>query len=894
MHFSSRDDSEMIRMSGMDDGMPASGKLTPAMEQYHAIKEKYPDTVILFHMGDFYETFGSDAELVSRELDIVLTSRSKDRDGNRIPLAGVPCHAVDGYIARLVGKGYRVAVCNQTEDPKLAKGLVRRDVVRVITPGTVIDSAMLHSSSALYLMAVAPGERAGQLGVAFLDISTGEFFSLVCSQESGDLLSEVAKYQPGECILPPSLVGRVGSALSERGVVVTPVPEDLFSTRTAQEALLTHFRVDSLDGFGAASGPDAVTAAGAALRYAKETQKTDLGHITGFSIRYRAGSLILDAITLRNLEMFQNVRGDPVQGTLLGIIDRTKTPMGGRLLRTYLTAPLTDRPEIERRLDSVEYFFHDTMVREQLRELLSGCRDLERIAGRIGYGNAGPRDLIALKESLLIIPRIRTILPGDGEKPIPGIVCQSREELHEMPGLIDLISRAIVDDPPAGTRAGGMIREGYDPELDQIRSLSVSGRQWMTGLQQTEREKTGIKSLKVGFNSVFGYYIEVTKANLPLVPDHYIRRQTTSTGERYTLPELKEMEARIATADERLLAREGVLYTDLLGILREHIPDIQTISHGVSHLDVFTGLADLAKKYRYIRPVIDDSTGILVREGRHPVVEQGLPGGYVANDLQMDGTKEQILIITGANMAGKSTYMRSAALLVILAQMGSFVPAGYARFGIVDRIFTRVGAFDDLARGQSTFMVEMLELANILNNVTDRSLVILDEIGRGTSTLDGSCIARAVLEYLHGKGFSGPRTLFATHFHDLVSIEEDLPRVRNYHFAVKDTGNMVVFLRKIIPGATDKSYGVHVAQRAGIPSKVIDRANVLLKEAAARETLPAGKKPRYTQALLVDAPEAMENTVIQDIRHLALDGMTPLDALIKLYELQRRTNDEVK
>jgi DNA mismatch repair protein MutS len=884
----------MIRMSGIGDGVQVRGKLTPAMEQYHAIKEKYPDTVLLFHMGDFYETFGSDAELVSRELDIALTSRSKDRDGNRIPLAGVPCHAVDGYIARLIGKGYRVAICNQTEDPKLAKGLVRRDVVRVITPGTVIDSAMLHSSSALYLMAVSPGLRDSQLGIAFLDISTGEFFAMACSPDSGDLLSEVAKYQPGECILPPSLSGWIGTALAERGVVVTLGSEESFSAQAAQEALMNHFRVDSLDGFGAASAPDAVTAAGAALRYAIETQKTDLAHITGFSIRHRAGSLILDAITLRNLELFQNIRGEPVHGTLLGTIDRTKTPMGGRMLRTYLTAPLTDREEIDQRLDTVEYFFHDTMVREQLRELLPGCSDLERIAGRIAYGNAGPRDLVALKESLLVIPRIRATIPLPDEKPLPGIVCRSLDELHEMPGVIDLISRAIVDDPPAGIRTGGMIREGYDPELDKIRSHSTSGRQWMTGLQQTEREKTGIKSLKVGFNSVFGYYIEVTKANLALVPDHYIRRQTTSTGERYTLPELKEMEARIATADERLLAREGFLYSGLLDILRGYITDIQVIAHGVSLLDIFTGLADLARRSRYIRPVLDNSTGILVREGRHPVVEQGMPGGYVPNDLQMDGTKDQILIITGANMAGKSTYMRSAALLVILAQMGSFVPAAYARFGIVDRIFTRVGAFDDLARGQSTFMVEMLELANILNNVTDRSMVILDEIGRGTSTLDGSCIARSVLEFLHGKGFSGPRTLFATHFHELVSVEADLSRVRNYHFAVKDTGDTVVFLRKIIPGATDKSYGVHVAQRAGVPAKVIDRAYALLKETAVKETGPAGKTPRYTQMLLVDVPPARENPVIQDLRHIALDGMTPLDALLKLYELQRRINDEEK
>jgi DNA mismatch repair protein MutS len=857
------------------------------MEQYHTIKEKYRDAIVFFHMGDFYETFGNDAEVVSRELDIVLTSRSKDREGNRIPLAGVPCHAVEGYIARMVGKGYRVAICDQLEDPKLAKGVVKRDVVRVITPGTVIDSGMLRSNGASFLMAIAPDGRDGRIGAAFLDISTGEFFALVCTGDA-ELLSEVAKYRPSEAVVPPSASDRLGSLLADRGVVVTPFREDAFSDPASGDALLDQFRVSSLEGFGAAENPAAIRAAGAALRYAQETQMAPLHHITGLSIRNRVGSLVLDAITLRNLEIFQNVRGDPGHGTLKKTIDRTETPMGGRLLRMELAAPLTDREEIDRRLDAVEYFAGNMLVREKVRELLARCGDLERIAGRIAYGNAGPRDLIGLKETLLTVPLLRAAFTAGAV--LPDLVGHALAEIREQPDLVGLIERGIVDDPPAAIRSGGVIREGYDSELDSLRGLTTSGRQWMTDLQVKEREKTGIKSLKVGYNSVFGYYIEVTKANIPLVPPHYERRQTTASGERYIIPELKEMESRIATAEDRLCTREGELYAGILRELQGSIPALQGISRGIAVLDVAASLADLAKEHRYVRPVLDEKAGLLIREGRHPVVEQVLEGGYVPNDLSLDGTGDQILIITGANMAGKSTYMRSAALLVILAQMGSFVPAAYARIGLVDRIFTRVGAFDDLASGQSTFMVEMVELANILNNVTPQSLVILDEIGRGTSTLDGYCIARSVLEYLHGRGTAGPRTLFATHFHDLVSMEAELKRVKNFHFAVKDTGVDVVFLRKIIPGATDKSYGIHVAQRAGVPAKVIERAYALLKEEPERDT--GRKAPRYTQMLLIDAPgEAEEHPVLRELKGLPLDGMSPLDALLKLYELQRRTMD---
>ncbi len=866
-------------------------KLTPAMQQYREIKARYPDTILFFHIGDFYETFESDAELVSRELDIVLTSRSKNGE-YRVPLAGVPHHAGEGYIARLVAKGYKVAVCDQLEDAKKAKGLVKRDVVRVITPGTVIDSAMLPSSSAMYLMALCPA-KSGDWGAAFLDISTGEFFVVPIAQDniSENIRSECSRYRPRECIVPSGISGEIQSTLQENGVVVTLFRDDEFSLPRAEQTLCTHFHVASLAGYGCDTMPAAIGAGGAALAYAKETQNAPLAHVTTLFTRTSAHGMILDAVTLRNLEVSESIRGGAKGATLFGLLDLTKTPMGSRLLLRQLTRPLTDIAEIGKRLDAVEFFVKNTTTRLSLRDLLRRHADIERITARISYGNAGPRDLVALADSLATLPDIRSALSREKTGTAPLLVTKTREDLVDLPDMISLVQRAITDDPPAIARNGGVIRAGYSKELDELTGVLHSGKGWIVDLQQREREKTGIKSLKIGYNRIFGYYIDISKPNLPLVPGHYERRQTTATGERYTLPELREKEVLITNADERVLALERDLYTGLLDTLRAAIPALQQIASAIAVLDVSSTLAEIAQTHDYVRPQLDSGDAIVIRDGRHPVVETSLDSGFVPNDTELASTGTQIMIITGANMAGKSTYMRAVALCCIMAQAGSFVPAQHARIGILDRIFTRVGAFDDLASGQSTFFVEMLELANILNNMTPKSLVILDEIGRGTSTVDGCSIAKAVLEYLHGRSAAGPKTLFATHFHDLIETEGTLKRVKNYHFAVRDTNKEVVFLRKLIPGATDKSYGIHVARLAGIPKKVTERADEILTETMNR-AVPAGSRPqRYTQILLVDdhgpAKVPEESPVITALAGINPDAMTPMQALAKIAELKQ-------
>ncbi len=879
-----------------DQPRSPQARMSPVMEQYSRIKARHPDAILLFHIGDFYETFGADAELVSRELDIVLTSRQRGRDGERIPLAGVPYHAAEGYIARLIEKGHRVAICDQLEDARAARGLVKRDVVRVITPGTVIDAGLLGGSpAARYLMSLLPDERNRRIGLAFLDISTGELFATVCPLSEGltECLSEIARYRPSECILPEGSRDLLEKPLEEHRVLVTPYPDAAFSLEQATETLLSQFQVASLDGYGCQPFPSAVRAAGACVQFAKETQRCPLQHISGMSIRSPGQCLGLDAITLRNLEILESIRGGDTSATLLSLLDCTETPMGSRLLRTCLTGPLVSVDAINARLDAVECLVNAPLLQAELRTLLHSCADIERIGGRIAYGNAGPRDLIRLRDTLRVLPDFqalgsRVVQAGESAR-----LRELVEALKCLPQTVDLLSRSIRDDPPATTAAGGMIREGYDRRLDELRAMASSGKDWILDLQQRERQETGIRSLKIGYNNVFGYYIEVTRPNLHLVPPHYERRQTTAGGERFTTPELKEKEAMIATAEERLLSLELELYAALIGSLRETIPDLRQDARILAELDVYAALAEVARRNGYVRPILDESSRIEIRDGRHPVVDARMGGGSVPNDTHLDGEGDQILIITGANMAGKSTYMRGVAQIVILAQMGSFVPAEYARIGFVDRIFTRVGAFDDLASGQSTFMVEMLELANILNNVTERSLVILDEIGRGTSTLDGCSIARAVLEFLHGRS-SGPRTLFATHFHELVGIETEYLRVKNCHFAVKDTGKEVVFLRKLIPGATDKSYGIHVAQLAGIPRKVIDRARGILKESMERDTQPGPKVQRYTQMLLIDAPGdgSREGVLEKALQELDPDAMTPREALLALYDLKKKAGGQ--
>jgi len=864
---------------------------TPAMRQYYSVKNRYPDAIIFFRMGDFYETFGEDAGVVARELDITLTARGKDRKGDRMPLAGVPHHAADGYIARLVGRGYKVVICDQVEDPKTAKGVVKREVTRVITPGTLIDSSMLGSAGARYLMAVAP-DRKDTFGLAFLDVSTGEFFISAGNggREYADVVSEAVRYRPSEAILPEALDEGLAGRLESIGVTVSRYRDDAFDPDAACRLLCEQFGTATLDGYGCAQMTGAVAAAGAALHYARETQQSPLPHITGLSTRVPSGTMVLDAITLRNLEITTGIRGEGDRSTLLAALDVTETSMGSRTMRSFLVAPLVRKAAIEERLDAVEWLIGHTVERQALRAALGDFADIERIAGRIAYGNAGPRDLAMLRESLSAVPGVKALLPGD----LPTLVREALDAMSDHASASDLIGRAIVDDPPALAKSGGMIREGFNAKLDELRGLATTGKDWIVEFQQQERERTGIRSLKVAYNRVFGYYIEVTKPNLPLVPPEYERRQTTANGERYTIPDLREKEALIATAEERLSALEAEIYVELVRTLATEVPGLQATARAVGLLDVYSALAEVAARYGYSRPAIEESGRIVIRDGRHPVVERHLPVPFVPNDTELDSAGDQIMIITGANMAGKSTYMRAVALCCIMAQMGCFVPARHATIGIVDRVFTRVGAFDDLASGQSTFMVEMLELANILNNATPQSLVVLDEIGRGTSTLDGCAIARSVVEFLHGRAIAGPRTLFATHFHDLIDLEGSQKRVKNFHFAVKDTGQDVVFLRKIIPGATDRSYGVHVARLAGLPKKVTDRAMDLLKEASVRE-LPTGvRAPRYTQMLIVDPGEGAvaENPAVGELKRLNPDEMTPIEALNALCRLRRMANKE--
>jgi DNA mismatch repair protein MutS len=869
----------------------SGGHLTPVMRQYQDLKAKHPDTILFFRIGDFYETFNSDAELVARELDIVLTSRSKSGD-NRIPLAGVPYHAVDGYIAKLVGKGYKVAVCEQVEDPRTAKGIVKREISRIITPGTVIDSTMLPSAAAAYLMALCPEAKGHAWGVALLDITTGEFFVSVVEHDRNisNLLSEIARYRPAECIVPSTVPDALIQKFSERGVVVSPFRDEAFVPDRARTELMSHFHVATLAGFGCDDDPAAIGAAGAALLYAQETQASSLTHISSLVTRASSQSMMLDAVTLRNLEVKESIRGGAKGSTLFSVLDLTKSPMGGRLLSRHLTRPLLDTGQINARLDAVEYFVSRTAVRLLVRSDVAKFADIERIAARISYGNAGPRDLLALADSLAALPALKLAVNNGHGRDLPAILSDALREMRDLPDTIALIRRAIVEEPPAIARNGGVIRRGFSEDLDAIHTVLHSGRDWIVKLQEEERERTGIKSLKIGYNRIFGYYIDITRPNLALVPPHYERKQTTANGERYTLPELREKEALITNADEKVLALERELYTGLIESLRAVVPTVQTIAAGIAELDVAATLAEVACRHNYVRPQLNTGTAMVIRDGRHPVVEQGVAGGFVSNDVDLSGSEMQILIITGANMAGKSTYMRAAALICIMAQAGSFVPARYASIGVIDRIFTRVGAFDDLASGQSTFFVEMLELANILNNVTPKSLVILDEIGRGTSTVDGCSIARAVLEYLHGKGAAGPKTLFATHFHELITAEETLKRVKNYHFAVKETRDEVIFLRKLIPGATDKSYGIHVARLAGIPKKVTDRANELLFEDMHRDVPGSTKPQRYTQILLVDDRETgttAGHLALKALASLNPDEMTPLEALAKIVELKK-------
>ncbi|MGA9188455.1 MAG: DNA mismatch repair protein MutS [Methanosarcina sp.] len=894
--------------------------MTPAMRQYYEAKQAYPDALIFFRMGDFYESFGEDAKTIAKELEITLTARGKDKTGEKMPLAGIPYHAIDTYLPRLINKGYKVAICEQLEDPKQAKGVVKRGVVRVVTPGTAIDSSMFSDASNNYLMAVA-GKEVGksgkntekekeiEIGVSFLDISTGEFLTTQFrdSESFEKLLSELARMHPAECILPPSLYRNsdLASRLKDQTIVQEFAPE-ISGTGEAGERLKTHFKVATLEGMGCEKLDFAVYSAWAALEYAQTTQMRDLTHINTLRTYSNSEFMILDSVTLHNLEIVKNVRDDGDENSLYRILNCTKTPMGSRTLKKWFLKPLLSVEKINLRLDAVEELAATPLLRYDIRNWLSEVRDIERLVGRVVYGNSSARDLIALKRSLDALPPVRDSLM---EKIGSGLLKEIADRLaafSELENLAEMIEKAIADEPPVSVREGGMIKPGYNAELDELRDIASNSKRWIATFQQKEKEKSGIKSLKVGYNKVFGYYIEITNANSNQVPEDYIRKQTLANAERFFTPELKEKESLILTANDKAKALEYEIFMKITQTLSAHSRELQETAEWIGVLDVLTDLAEIAENNNYIRPQLTDDCKILIRDGRHPVVENTLPGGFVPNDTEMDCKENQFLLVTGPNMAGKSTYMRQTALIAIMAQAGSFVPASHASIGIIDQVFTRIGAFDDLASGQSTFMVEMVELANILNNATPRSLVLLDEIGRGTSTYDGYSIAKSVVEFLHNRGKVGVRALFATHYHQLTALEEKLKRVKNYHIAVKEEGHELVFLRKIVPGATDRSYGIHVARLAGVPEKVIERANEILKALEKENMLEDaedsenGKKrkskatARYTQMMLFDpgsgadpAQASRSDPVEAALRKLNVEKMTPIEALNKLHELKR-------
>lgn len=831
------------------------------MKQYLEIKRQYPDCILFFRMGDFYEMFFEDARTASRILEIALTSREKG-EREKVPMCGIPYHAASPYIAKLLQHGYKVAICEQVEDPRAARGIVRREVVRVITPGMAVEEESLGDENN-YLMALC--EEEGSYALGFLDLSTGDFKG--CLLEGRELLEgEITKNSPREALLPAEMKA-MGKYL-----------EKLFPWMLINYLPVEYFDAQGVERFSEESPPPPLQrAAGAILRYVLETQKVEPAHIRPLEVYRTEQYLILDETTQRNLELFSPLRGSGRKGSLLGVLDRTVTAMGRRRLRQWLAYPLRDLVEIGRRLEAVASLKEAPLERDTLRELLEGVSDIERLNARLALGRANPRELVALKESLERVPEIRERLLSFGSDLLQEIA-QGLDPLEE---VVQKIRERIVDDPPATVTEGGIIRDGYHQELDELRSISREGKGWIAKLEAEERRRTGIPSLKVGYNQVFGYYIEVTRPNLPLVPEDYVRKQTLKGAERFITPKLKEYERKVLGAEERIKALEYELFFRLREELMAYCPRIQGLARRLSELDVLISLAQVAEENRYVRPSLTEEDRIEIKEGRHPVIEQmDLPEPFVPNDALLD-QQNRILIITGPNMAGKSTYIRQVALIVIMAQMGSFVPAKEAEVGLVDRIFTRVGASDNIARGESTFMVEMKETAAILQGATPRSLVILDEIGRGTSTFDGLSIAWAVAEYLHD--VKGPKVLFATHYHELTELASRLPGVKNYHIAVREWKGEVVFLRQLLPGGMSRSYGIQVARLAGLPQEVIGRAKEVLSE------LEKGEVRRRREELQLSLFVPQESPVIRELKRIDPDRLTPLEALELLYRWKRET-----
>jgi len=875
-------------------------QLTPMMQKYMETKQQYKDCILFYRLGDFYEMFFDDALTASRELEITLTGKDCGLE-ERAPMCGVPYHAVDGYLNKLVSKGYKVAICEQVEDPKLAKGLVKREVIRIVTPGTNLNTQALDETRNNYLMCVV--YLTDRYGIAVADITTGEFLTTEVDSER-KLFDEINRFSPSELICNQSfsVSGADLEDLKDRlGITVFALDSWYFDDSMCERVLMEHFRVSSLSGLGLADFGCGTIASGALLKYLMETQMTSISNVTRLQPYSIGKYMVLDSSTRRNLELCETLREKNKKGSLLWVLDKTKTAMGARLLRHFVEQPLIEKEEILRRLDAVEELRENAITREEIREYLNPVYDLERLISRISYQSANPRDLIAFKSSLEMLPPIKYIM----ESLASPLLRELEESLDELQDLCALITDSIIDDPPVTIREGGIIKEGYNEEVDRLRHAKSEGKTWLAELETKEREKTGIKNLKIKFNKVFGYYLEVTNSYHDLVPDYYMRKQTLVNAERYITPELKELEDMILGAEDRLVSLEYGLFVEVRNQIADQIVRIQETAKAIAGIDVFASLALVAERGNYVKPSVNEKGIIDIRGGRHPVVEKMIPNDlFIENDTYLDNGKSRISIITGPNMAGKSTYMRQTALIVLLAQIGSFVPAQSAKIGLVDRIFTRVGASDDLASGQSTFMVEMTEVANILRNATKNSLLILDEIGRGTSTFDGLSIAWAVVEHISSTKLLGAKTLFATHYHELTELEGKLPGVNNFCIAVKEKGDDIVFLRKIIRGGADKSYGIQVAKLAGVPDSVIERAKELaeeltnaditvrVQEITAEAQKPKKSRPKKYEPVELDQmalfDTVSDSDVLKELTEIDVSNLTPVDALNTIYRLQNK------
>lgn len=874
---------------------------TPMMQHYLKTHEEYKDCILFYRLGDFYEMFFDDAKVVSKELELTLTGKSCGAE-ERAPMCGIPYHAAETYLTRLVKKGYKVAICEQVEDPKLAKGMVKREVTRVVTPGTTLNAQALDETKNNYIMCIA--YIGDHYGISSADITTGDYYVTEVDSER-KLLDEVNKYQPTEIICNEAFYISgidIDDMKNRMGIVIYSLDAWYFSDETAQMTLKDHFKVRDLEGLGLADYDSGVVAAGALLKYLYETQKTTLSNLVAIHPYTTGKFMIIDSSTRRNLELVETLREKQKRGSLLWVLDKTRTAMGARTLRSFVEQPLIERTEIEERYDAIDEFNTNAITREEIREYLNPVYDLERLITRVTYQTANPRDLIAFRNSIHMLPPIKTLM-SDFQSPLLKRLYEQMDTLDE---LYELIERSIAEEPPLTLHDGGILKEGYNEEVDRLRKAKTDGKSWLADLEAKEREKTGIKNLKIKYNKVFGYYLEVTNSFKDMVPDYFTRKQTLANAERFITPELKELEDVILGAEDKLIVLEYELFREVRQKVADEVVRIQKTAKAVAQIDVFASLATVAEQNNYCRPKLNEKGLIDIKDGRHPVVERMIQNEmFVANDTYLDNGSNRVSIITGPNMAGKSTYMRQSALIVLMAQIGSFVPAKSAKIGIVDRIFTRVGASDDLASGQSTFMVEMSEVANILRNATSNSLLILDEIGRGTSTFDGLSIAWAVVEYISNPRLLGAKTLFATHYHELTELEGKLNSVNNYCIAVKEKGDDIVFLRKIVKGGADKSYGIQVAKLAGVPDNVIERAKEIVEELSnnditeivqniSAEGSSKRSKPKLDEVDLeqISLLDTMDNdTILNELKELDLGQMTPIEAMNKLYELQNKVKN---